>query len=710
MRLGSFELVEELGTGSFGAVWAARKTSDGEPIFAIKILADWALDRDGEERFRDELAVLSGLSHPHIVNVLESGTVPPMRASVGGSAVAGAPWYAMDRAIGTLSDRRPALSQVGGVLEDLLGGLAVIHARGVVHGDLSPGNILRSADGRFLISDFGAAYFRDERRGGGFGTRGFAAPELAGGPPTPSTDLYAIGRIALQLLAAADTRDHPLRQWAESMCSESLDDRPSSAAQAIRELRAAQGLEPAGDPLHWTAVWREIAPQNGHPLWRTEQMPELGDVLTKSQAQWLKTTRSACGAGETLIVESSPRGGLDALRATAREVTTSRGTGNRSLRIALAAPPMTWFESDTTRFSVGGLAGLLAAGDRPVLLLPTGLERLKDAIGDRLRCWSIQPEARRECSETYEQPVLAMIHVLGGGFDAARLRDLCGPMDITFSHSWLPELRERGLVLRVGSTYSALTDDRVIDDDVMRHAWAALATIEVVRPTPVGITRLANAGLVVPGWNVAAMLGSQFDLEGACALAEQLIRGPELEWLRARLELAVATRGDASHLAEIVATASDDGCAGFKLLAFDACMLAGRSEDALKLATAAWDSATLPHFRAAATLARARALHETGSDGPAADECIRAAERFRRLDDHVHVALCDELRGHLMIAVGSVERGREVLGTAGEALAKRGAGYPALRAIAAARGRHFDPPDAFDLPTNGPAGQPLGVQ
>jgi hypothetical protein len=102
MRPGSFELVEELSTGSCGTVWSERKTGDSQASFALKILAEWALEREGEERFRDEMTLFSSLDHANIVASSETGVVQPIRSKSGSSVVVGAPWYAMDRALGAL--------------------------------------------------------------------------------------------------------------------------------------------------------------------------------------------------------------------------------------------------------------------------------------------------------------------------------------------------------------------------------------------------------------------------------------------------------------------------------------------------------------------------------------------------------------------------------------------------------------------------------
>ena len=107
--------------------------------------------------------MVARLDHPNVVRVLDYGTVPD---DVTASALtAGDPWLAMELADGGSLDGSTVYgwSQLKWVLLSVLDGLAHAHARGVVHRDLKPGNLLltEGADGRRLkLADFGIAHLR----------------------------------------------------------------------------------------------------------------------------------------------------------------------------------------------------------------------------------------------------------------------------------------------------------------------------------------------------------------------------------------------------------------------------------------------------------------------------------------------------------------------------------------------------------------------
>lgn len=199
--LGRFELRERIGAGGLGVVYAARDHVTGQDV-ALKIL------RGGDElepaRFAREAQVLSGLDHPGIVRYVAHGMTPE-----------GEPFLAMEWLDGeTLSQRlkrQPlSLAEALLVVRNLADALSALHARGLVHRDVKPGNVilLRGDPSRVKLLDFGLA--RSVRQtqaitgtGAMLGTPSFMAPEQAksAGDIGPRADLFALGAILFTAVA-----------------------------------------------------------------------------------------------------------------------------------------------------------------------------------------------------------------------------------------------------------------------------------------------------------------------------------------------------------------------------------------------------------------------------------------------------------------------------------------------------------------------------
>jgi eukaryotic-like serine/threonine-protein kinase len=196
-----YRLVEQLGRGGMGVVWRARDERLGRDV-AIKVLHSWvAEDPELRERFDREASALARLEHPNVVrlyDVLEDGgqTVLVLELVDGDGLhvlVAG-------RALDWAAARR--------FCAPVAAGLAHAHARGVVHRDLTPSNVLvERGTGRVVVTDFGLARLVRSSTSAPVsgilaGTPEYWAPEQATGEATgPATDLYALGCILFQLLA-----------------------------------------------------------------------------------------------------------------------------------------------------------------------------------------------------------------------------------------------------------------------------------------------------------------------------------------------------------------------------------------------------------------------------------------------------------------------------------------------------------------------------
>jgi tetratricopeptide (TPR) repeat protein len=199
-RLGEYRLVREIGRGGMGAVYEAVHLGRGHRV-ALKTLP--AVGGDSLHRFKREFRALADVTHPNLVGLrtLESD---------------GAQWFlTMDLLDGcdflsyVRPGGRPDESRLRAALAQLAAGVMALHARGVVHRDLKPGNVMVTAGGRLVILDFGLVAELGRAGaltvlGGMAGTPAYMAPEQAAGATTgPPADWYAVGVMLYEGMCGA---------------------------------------------------------------------------------------------------------------------------------------------------------------------------------------------------------------------------------------------------------------------------------------------------------------------------------------------------------------------------------------------------------------------------------------------------------------------------------------------------------------------------
>ena len=191
--IGRFELVRELGRGGFGVVYEARDTVLGRSV-AFKAVKAGRRSASSEERLLREAEAAARLAHPNIVTLHDVGSTEH------------GPYLVLELLRGrTLAQRLEqgplALREALRIAVEVARGLAYAHGQGVIHRDLTPGNVFLCDDGQVKVLDLGMAHAFGRRKLEG-GTPSYMAPEQwRGAPEDERTDVFALGVVLYRMLS-----------------------------------------------------------------------------------------------------------------------------------------------------------------------------------------------------------------------------------------------------------------------------------------------------------------------------------------------------------------------------------------------------------------------------------------------------------------------------------------------------------------------------
>jgi serine/threonine protein kinase len=233
-----YELESEIGRGGMGVVYAARDRQLDRRV-ALKIL---------DSALAGEAQLIARLEHPAIVPIYETGTLPDGRAFYAMKLVAGA---RLDRHLAeaaSLGERLRVIRRIGEAL-------AFAHARGVIHRDLKPQNV--------MVGEFGEVYVMDWGVDAIAGTPAFRAPDAR---LDRRSDIYALGALlqfvlppsappALRAIAAKAMRSDPAARYADA---------PALLAD-IERFQEGLAVQAWSEPL-WHRL-RRFASRNAVLLW-----------------------------------------------------------------------------------------------------------------------------------------------------------------------------------------------------------------------------------------------------------------------------------------------------------------------------------------------------------------------------------------------------------------------------------------------------------
>jgi len=263
LRIGPYRTLAAIGRGGMGVVFRAERVDGSfDQQVALKLIHRDMDTPQLRARFLAERQLLARMAHPHIA-----------RLSDGGVTEEGRPYFVMEYIDGLPITRYCQqhdlpVDKVLRLFLDVIDAVSYLHRNLVVHRDLKPSNIFVDREGQVKLLDFGIAKMLDEgpqspgatRTGELLMTPEYAAPEqLAGGPVTTATDVYALGAVLYELLTGR--RPHDRAGADPRSTARELPPTPSSLLREQRRRGSAASATPAsgGPSSEVTVPWRRIA-------------------------------------------------------------------------------------------------------------------------------------------------------------------------------------------------------------------------------------------------------------------------------------------------------------------------------------------------------------------------------------------------------------------------------------------------------------------
>jgi len=374
--LGQYRLIRQVGAGGVGVVYLARDERLERDV-ALKVLSQRAMTESGRRRFKREALALSRNNHPNIATIHDFNNQD------------GLDYLVMEYIAGRTLSEYLLNGPLSGDETIALGcqladGLAFAHSKGVVHGDLKPGNILVTTDGRLKILDFGLARVAavgemttqtmTDQAGFG-GTLPYMAPEqIRGQLSNARTDIYAAGAVLYEMATGhrpfVATNDAALMTAIlDGKPDPPTDTNPQVSAGLNTIVMKALDLDPALRYQSAAELQVDLQRLAGRPL----------VSISRPHRDW-KTFVAAAGAVLTVVLAFVLGWPLVRSQSTSspppRSQDASATSNEARLRVELATPEVIGTASDTAERPavIHALMASELAGMPEISLLDTNAE------------------------------------------------------------------------------------------------------------------------------------------------------------------------------------------------------------------------------------------------------------------------------------------------------------------------------------------------
>lgn len=620
-RFGPFRLVRELGRGGLGVVYLAER-ADGafEQQVALKVIRAADERALAETLLARERRLLARLRHPGIAHIVDGGQA------------GGAVWFAMEYIEGERIDRycrahlldaHARLTLVRKVGE----AVAYAHARLIAHRDIKPANILVDSNGEPRLLDFGIAAALDEaedddpaRRAA---TPGFASPEQSRGESAGvAADVYQLGRLLDVLMLDVAFDDV---QGLDAVRHKALDDRPAhryaNAEAFVADVRALLAQRPVGagegdrgyrvrlflrrhrlGVLAAAVVGAVFVTTAGYFLWRLEAARVLAE-REAATAHRVSAFMVSVFEGADPGVHLGQRPTVDMLLARGRQRIERELAGEPRVKGALlAALGRVYLAIDDRESALPLLQEAVALGEADsdvpavelaerkryfarTLPVEQRLPDSRDQLGDALALLSGRPEGsvlqstvmrELDIADCFEGDIGSGIERLTAAIAQAR------GTPAEAGEAFVSDLFYLGLYLR---EIGRVDESVPLFEEAHRRQRERHGDDHPVTLDYAGIyaATLARAGRVEDGERIGQdVLARTRDVFGERSprMTIALARLAEVEFWRGDLDAAIGRYRDAIDLGDALPVGSDIDSVGILESLGDACMVAGRWQEA----------------------------------------------------------------------------------------------------------------------------------
>lgn len=524
---------ELIGVGSSATVWAATPTG-GDELVAVKII-------DGDEAAvaaaRQEAHVLSTIEPGNVVRLLDSIPLADGRLALVLDLMAGGSLRGVLASRGHLTPGECAT-----VLTPLASVVGRLHRAGVVHSDISPGNVLFDAQGQPHLADLGSARVAGAVEQEVRGTVGYTAPEVeAGAAAGPAADVYALGALGWFALTGHEPGPAVLRGELSEAVAPELREHPLTIALAGALARDAS-IRPDADSLA-VAVFDAAEPEPLPLLAGRDDVAVLTHRIRAAQRAQETTTWRMPSRPQPLAADGAREGRR---RRPPRSVSPSTRSRRRaeagdgglrrvlSLRDALRRVPRVALVLAAAVAVIAGLAGLArvpmlrdasaesaesaVAQESPVSAVAAGAIEAAGAPPAATHGAHPSAQALTDPDAVRERPedvVLALAHARAAVWSSGLARRLTD-VDAPRSPALQRDTEQLAEVQRIGGRYTGLTltprevalvsvgsDAAVVRATVDASAYRVAVRGDLVeRPAVPGSPLLLHLRWTTDGWRV----------------------------------------------------------------------------------------------------------------------------------------------------------------------------------------------------------------